>query len=67
MLTAMFKTMLSAHDERYIEQQNRNRTIKIPTLGIGTTHFNLTKEEKNLYNSGLTAGTMFFARWKSEH
>lgn len=68
MLTAMFETMLSAHDERYIEQQNRNRTIKIPTLGIGTTHFSLTKEEsENLYNSGLTAGTMFFTRWKSDH
>ncbi|KOR88631.1 patatin-like phospholipase family protein [Paenibacillus solani] len=68
MLTAMFETMLSTHDERYIEQQNRNRTIKIPTLGIGTTHFDLTREEsENLYNSGLSAGTMFFSRWSSEH
>ncbi|HAF97444.1 patatin-like phospholipase family protein [Paenibacillus lactis] len=67
MLTAMFETMLSAYDERYIEQQNRSRTIKIPTLGIGTTHFHLTKEESmNLYNSGLTAGTQFFSRWKPE-
>ncbi|GAB6929847.1 patatin-like phospholipase family protein [Paenibacillus sp. JCM 10914] len=67
MLTAMFETMLSAHDERFIEQPNRGRTIKIPTLGIGTTHFQLTKEESDqLYNSGLTAGTQFFTRWSAE-
>lgn len=65
MLTAMVETMLSAHDERYIEQHNRERTIKIPTLGISTTHFNLSLEESmNLYESGLIAGKEFFASWK---
>lgn len=67
MLTAMFETMLSAHDERYIEQQNRDRTIKIPTLGISTTYFNLTTEESmKLYDSGLTAGNHFFATWRPD-
>lgn len=67
MLTAMFETMLSAHDERYIEQQNRDRTIKIPTLGVSTTHFYLTTEESlNLYESGLKAGRDFFASWRPE-
>ncbi|MGM1045978.1 MAG: patatin-like phospholipase family protein [Bacillota bacterium] len=65
MLTAMFETMLSAHDERYIEQQNRDRTIKIPTLGISTTHFNLsTAESMKLYESGLKAGKEFFSSWR---
>ncbi|MEK3730891.1 MULTISPECIES: patatin-like phospholipase family protein [Paenibacillus] len=67
MMTAMFETMLSAHDERYIEQRNRSRTIKIPTLGISTTQFDLTKEEsESLYASGVRAGTQFFSRWKAE-
>ncbi|GIO65363.1 patatin-like phospholipase family protein [Paenibacillus cookii] len=65
MLTAMFETMLSAHDERYIEQVNRFRTIKIPTLGVGTTQFHITPEETmELYESGVQAGTKFFARFK---
>ncbi|MBB3127540.1 NTE family protein [Paenibacillus rhizosphaerae] len=65
MLQAMFETMLSAHDERYIEQENRIRTIKIPTLGVGTTQFHITPEEsQQLYESGLQAGKKFFAGWK---
>lgn len=65
MLTAMFETMLSAHDERYIEQHNRERTIKIPTLGVSTTHFNISTEESmKLYESGLIAGTEFFSSWR---
>ncbi|MEC0176365.1 patatin-like phospholipase family protein [Paenibacillus favisporus] len=65
MLQAMFETMLSAHDERYIEQENRFRTIKIPTLGVGTTQFHITPEESHqLYESGMQAGKKFFAGWK---
>ncbi|MET3543881.1 NTE family protein [Paenibacillus favisporus] len=65
MLQAMFETMLSAHDERYIEQENRFRTIKIPTLGVGTTQFHITPEEsQQLYESGIQAGKKFFAGWK---
>lgn len=66
MLSAMFETMLSAHDERYIEKEYRHRTIKIPTLGISTTHFNLTDEESlALYDSGLRAGRKFFSAWSN--
>jgi NTE family protein len=65
MLQAMFESMLSAHDERYIEQENRFRTIKIPTLGVGTTQFHITPEEsQQLYDSGMQAGKKFFAGWK---
>ena len=67
MLTAMFETMLSAHDERYIEKENRHRTIKIPTLGVSTTHFELTEEEsRGLYESGLAAGQKFFSTWRPD-
>lgn len=61
MFYAMFETMLSAHDERYIEKNNRVRTIKIPTLGVQTTDFHLTEEQsEGLYQSGLEAGNDFF-------
>jgi len=64
MFQAMFETMLSAHDERYIEQHNRTRTIKIPALGVGTTQFNLTPEQsRDLYLSGIAAGEKFFRTW----
>ncbi|AWB45114.1 patatin [Paenibacillus sp. CAA11] len=67
MLQALVETMLSAHDERYIEQSNRYRTIKIPTLGIATTQFDINQEESlQLYESGLLAGSSFFRDWNSK-
>lgn len=64
MLQALVETMLSAHDERYIEQLNRYRTIKIATLGVGVTQFDITTEQSLLlYESGLQAGKRFFRAW----
>ncbi|RKP57187.1 patatin [Cohnella endophytica] len=64
MFQAMFETMLSAHDERYIEEHNLIRTIKIPTLGVSSTQFQLTPQlSKSLYESGLAAGEKFFRSW----
>lgn len=68
MLQAMVETMLSAHDERYIEQSKRYRTIKIPTLGVGTTQFDLEQEESlRLYDSGVNAGNVYFDAWDSKY
>lgn len=67
MLQAIVETMLSAHDERYIEQQNRYRTIKIPTLGVSTTQFDIDQEESMLlYESGVIAGERFFEEWNTK-
>ncbi|MCG7383582.1 patatin-like phospholipase family protein [Paenibacillus sp. ACRRY] len=67
MLQALVETMLTAHDERYIEQINRFRTIKIPTLGIKPTQFNLSVQDSTaLYLSGVAAGTEFFSRWNTK-
>jgi NTE family protein len=64
MLQAIIDTTLSAHDERYIEQVNRFRTVKIPTLGVRTTEFNITPEQSEmLFASGLQAGNDFFRSW----
>ncbi|MNH74806.1 Patatin-like phospholipase [compost metagenome] len=68
MLQALFDTMLSAHDERYIEQENRYRTVKVPILGIGVTQFHITHEESLLlYESGFRAGSKFFGDWSTQY
>ncbi|WP_440110566.1 patatin-like phospholipase family protein [Paenibacillus sp. QZ-Y1] len=67
MLQALVETMLTAHDERYIEQVNRFRTVKIPTLGIKPTEFHLSIQDSTaLYQSGATAGTEFFSKWNTK-
>lgn len=64
MFQAMFETMLGAHDERYIEEQKWIRTIRIPTMGVGTTQFDLKPEDSaRLYEAGLAAGQKFFRHW----
>ena len=64
LLTALFSTMMEAHDARYIKDENFVRTIPIPTLGIGTTEFNITRERsEELYQSGRKAAEQFFTGW----
>ncbi|MBW7453820.1 patatin-like phospholipase family protein [Paenibacillus sepulcri] len=61
MFQAIFETMLQAHDERYIKKSNIERTVKIPTLGIRTTQFHLSKQQSDtLFNSGYDAASEFF-------
>ncbi|PZE22220.1 patatin-like phospholipase family protein [Paenibacillus xerothermodurans] len=65
MMKALFSTMMDAHDERYIEDVNRFRTVKIPTLGVTTTQFDITAERsRELYQSGYRAAEHFFTNWK---
>jgi NTE family protein len=64
MLQALFATMMDAHDERYIEEHNRLRTIKIPTLGVSTTQFDISPEMSlALFRSGEEAAAKFFDKW----
>jgi NTE family protein len=64
MLTALFSTMMDAHDERYIEEANRFRTIKIPTLGVNITQFDIAPERSlQLFESGQKAAEKYFTRW----
>jgi NTE family protein len=61
---AMADTMMEAHDRLYVEKANFARTIPIPTLGIGTTEFEITEARKEaLYESGRTAAEQFLATW----
>ncbi|NIK67585.1 patatin-like phospholipase family protein [Paenibacillus sp. BK720] len=61
MLEAIFETMMQAHDERYIKKYARDRTVKIPTLGVRTTQFHLPEGmAEKLFQSGFKAATQFF-------
>lgn len=65
MLQAIFETMLQAHDERYIEKQYRDRTVKIPTLGVRSTQFDLTEEvSARLFESGREKTEAFFRTFR---
>lgn len=64
MFTALFSTMLEAHDARHIKESSFVRTIPINTLGVRTTDFHLTPATREkLYQSGVAAARRFFARW----
>jgi NTE family protein len=52
--------MLEANDRRYLEQADYARTIPIPTLGVGTTEFDLSPERaEDLYQAGREAAEHF--------
>jgi len=64
MLSALFSTMMEAHDALYIKDANYVRTIPIPTLGIKTTEFDITSDRSEaLYQSGIQAANKFLADW----
>jgi NTE family protein len=64
MLTALFSTMMEAHDARYIKDEDFVRTIPIPTLGVETTEFGISRERSEaLYESGREAAEKFFNAW----
>jgi NTE family protein len=63
-LKDLVSTMLEAHDRMYLENDTFARTIPIPTLGVGTTEFDLSPERTEaLYASGQTAAEEFLASW----
>jgi NTE family protein len=66
-IKAMAQTMMEAHDRLYIEKEQYARTIPIPTLGVGTTEFDITRERAlRLYESGREATAKFLDTWDFE-
>lgn len=64
MLQALFSTMSTAHDLRYIEKHSRFRTVKIVSSMVHTLDFSITREQMlELFESGAEAGSEFFSRW----
>lgn len=61
---AVLRTMLEAHDARYLEADSFVRTIAIPTLGVRSTEFDLKRDRSEaLYHSGRDGAEAFFAQW----
>jgi NTE family protein len=57
-------TMTEFYDRLYLEKDTFVRTITIPTLGISTTEFDLTREQAEaLYTSGREAAEKFLESW----
>jgi NTE family protein len=55
-------TMMEAHDRLYVDKATYARTIPIPTLGVGTTEFDISPERRDaLYESGRKAAEQFLA------
>jgi len=61
---SLVSTMMEAHDREYIEEADFRRTVPIPSMGIRTTQFDLSDEDKNmLLRSGQEAAVRFFESW----
>lgn len=66
-LKSLASTMMAAHDRLYLENATFARTIPIPTLGVGTTEFDIGPERvKALYDSGRSAAESFLDKWDFE-
>jgi NTE family protein len=65
---AIAETMMEAHDRLYVEQANFARTIPIPTLGVGTTEFDIEPDRAQaLFASGAAAAQTFLRSWNFEN
>jgi NTE family protein len=63
-LKSLASTVMAAHDRLYLENATYARTIPIPTLGIGTTEFDIAPDRvRALYDSGHTAASEFLDNW----
>jgi len=63
----IIKTMIQAHDLRYLNKETIERTIQIPTGDINATDFELDKDEIDfLYKSGYTSTKEFLSKWDFE-
>jgi NTE family protein len=66
-LKSIAQTLMEAHDRMHIDEADFARTIAIPTLGVRTTDFDLTRERSlDLYQSGYDAAKKFLDSFEFE-
>lgn len=66
-LKSLVATMMAAHDRLALERADNVRTVDIPTLGVGTTQFDLSHEQKEaLYQAGREAARKFLKDFNYE-
>ncbi|MGV8983737.1 patatin-like phospholipase family protein [Clostridium sp.] len=62
--SSIIETMLEAQDDIHIREMDYLRTVKIDTLDIKTTYFNISSEKIiDLYNSGQICASEFLKTW----
>ncbi|GAC1330089.1 MAG: patatin-like phospholipase family protein [Chloroflexota bacterium] len=63
-IKSLVETMTGAHDRQYLAMDQFVRTITIPTLGISSTQFTLSKQQTDaLFQSGRDAAESFLQGW----
>ncbi|MCT8975570.1 patatin-like phospholipase family protein [Clostridium sp. CX1] len=63
-LLDVVNTMIDKNEEIYIKDKDAVRTIFIPTLGVSTTDFNITKEMRlKIFQSGYKSAEKFLNNW----
>lgn len=63
-LMDVIETSLSTNEEIYFKDCDCVRIVNIPTLGISTINFDITKEEMtSLFNSGYNSAKSFLKTW----
>lgn len=63
-LLDIINTMIDKNEEVYIKSKDAVRTIFIPTLGVSTTEFGITKDMKlKLFESGYNNAEKFLDSW----
>ena len=66
MFAAIVETMLEARDKRYIADEHLS-TVRIPTLGVQTCDFNLSKKrQEELYLAGRNAAAEYLDAMEAE-
>jgi len=66
--SSIIETMLEAQDDIHIREMDYLRTVKINTLEIKTTDFNISdKKIMDLYNSGETCAKEFLENWDEDY
>ena len=63
MFTAVFKTMTSAHDSRYISKKHVNNIAFIPMKGISAMDFNLNEKRRRVNSKGSGLYNEFLKGW----
>ncbi|WP_243129287.1 hypothetical protein [Hathewaya massiliensis] len=60
-------TTIGCYDEVLLSEEDKERTISIPTLGVSAIDFNLSnKKKKELFDSGYKEADEFLKRWNFE-
>ncbi|MBW9148253.1 patatin-like phospholipase family protein [Clostridium sp. CM028] len=66
--SSIIETMLEAQDDIHISEMDFLRTVKIDTLDIKTTDFNIgNKKIMELYNSGEVCAKEFLKNWEDNY